>query len=48
MQWNKQDAYATNDLFIPHPTIPGLWKLVGRKDDQITLSTGEKVCKEGH
>lgn len=28
---------------VPHPTKSGLWKIVGRADDQITLSTGEKV-----
>ncbi|SJL10486.1 uncharacterized protein ARMOST_13872 [Armillaria ostoyae] len=40
-----RDAYATNDLFLPHPSLPGLWRLVGRKDDQIVLSSGEK-CKQ--
>lgn len=39
----KHDAFATNDLFVRHPTKPGLWKIYGRKDDQIMLSTGEKV-----
>ncbi|KAA1475309.1 acetyl-CoA synthetase-like protein [Dentipellis sp. KUC8613] len=38
-----QDAYATSDLLIPHPTKQGLWKIYGRKDDQIMLSTGEKT-----
>ncbi len=37
------DAYATNDLVIPHPTRKGLWKMHGRRDDQIVLSNGEKV-----
>lgn len=37
------DAYATSDLLVPHPTKPGLWKVYGRKDDQIMLSTGEKT-----
>lgn len=37
------DAYATSDLLVPHPTKPGLWKIHGRKDDQIMLSTGEKT-----
>ncbi|KDQ56520.1 hypothetical protein JAAARDRAFT_294258 [Jaapia argillacea MUCL 33604] len=36
-------AYATNDLVAPHPTKPGLWKIFGRADDQIMLSTGEKT-----
>jgi len=39
------DAYQTNDLLVPHPTRPGLWKMFGRADDQIMLSTGEKVCR---
>jgi len=38
------DAYQTNDLIVPHPTRAGLWKIFGRVDDQIMLSTGEKVC----
>lgn len=38
-----RDAYATNDLFVPHPSRPGLWKIIGKKDDQITLSTAYKV-----
>ena len=37
------DAYATGDLVVPHPTVPGLWKIVGRLDEQIVLSNGEKV-----
>ncbi|THH29826.1 hypothetical protein EUX98_g4377 [Antrodiella citrinella] len=36
-------AYATSDLFTPHPTKPELWKIFGRSDDQIMLSTGEKT-----
>ncbi|KAI1789118.1 acetyl-CoA synthetase-like protein [Ganoderma leucocontextum] len=38
-----QDAYATSDLAAPHPTQPGLWKIVGRADEQIILSNGEKT-----
>ncbi|TBU23410.1 acetyl-CoA synthetase-like protein [Dichomitus squalens] len=38
-----QDAYATSDLAVPHPTQPGLWKIVGRADEQIILSNGEKT-----
>ncbi|THG97884.1 hypothetical protein EW026_g4198 [Hermanssonia centrifuga] len=38
-----REAYATKDLFIPHPNKPGMWKLYGRADDQIMLSTGEKT-----
>ncbi|KAL1690001.1 hypothetical protein GGG16DRAFT_103377 [Schizophyllum commune] len=36
-------GYATNDLFIRHPTKPYLRKVVGRKDDVIVHSTGEKT-----
>ncbi|KIY47791.1 acetyl-CoA synthetase-like protein [Fistulina hepatica ATCC 64428] len=43
MTYEGCDAYATKDLFEPHPTREGLWRLVGRLDDQIMLSTGEKT-----
>ncbi|GJE88440.1 acetyl-CoA synthetase-like protein [Phanerochaete sordida] len=46
-----EKAYATSDLFEPHPTKEGLWKIVGRKDDVIILSNGEKIVpipQEGH
>ncbi|KAG1835183.1 putative aminoadipate reductase [Suillus variegatus] len=36
-------GYATSDLFIKHPTIEGLWKIVGRIDDVLVLSSGEKT-----
>ena len=36
-------AYATSDLFEPHSTKSGYWKVYGRTDDQIMHSTGEKV-----
>ncbi|KAG8698324.1 hypothetical protein FRC09_007291, partial [Ceratobasidium sp. 395] len=36
-------AYSTKDLVVPHPAKPELWRLVGRADDQITLSNGEKI-----
>ncbi|KAF9505928.1 hypothetical protein BS47DRAFT_1322053 [Hydnum rufescens UP504] len=38
-----QDGYGTNDLIIPHPTKNGFYKIHGRLDDQIMLSTGEKT-----
>ncbi|KAI0739441.1 acetyl-CoA synthetase-like protein [Daedaleopsis nitida] len=38
-----RDAYATSDLAMPHPTKPGFWKIVGRADEQIVLSNGEKT-----
>ncbi|PSR72124.1 hypothetical protein PHLCEN_2v12004 [Hermanssonia centrifuga] len=36
------NAFATKDLFVSHETKAGLWKIYGRADDQIILSTGEK------
>ncbi|KAF8997175.1 hypothetical protein BDQ17DRAFT_1411496 [Cyathus striatus] len=36
-------AYDTNDLVIRHPTNPLLFKILGREDDQIMHSTGEKT-----
>ncbi|KAG1821117.1 acetyl-CoA synthetase-like protein [Suillus subaureus] len=36
-------GYATSDAFIKHPTIEGLWKIVGRIDDVLVLSSGEKT-----
>ncbi|KAF8312105.1 acetyl-CoA synthetase-like protein [Clavulina sp. PMI_390] len=36
-------GYNTKDLFVPHPHKHGLWKIVGRVDDQVTLATGEKI-----
>ncbi|KAI0314888.1 hypothetical protein OF83DRAFT_1165029 [Amylostereum chailletii] len=38
-------GYATSDILQPHPAKPGLWRVYGRKDDQIMLSTGEKAFK---
>ncbi|KAL2808301.1 acetyl-CoA synthetase-like protein [Aspergillus granulosus] len=35
--------WRTKDLFCQHPSIPYYWKYIGRKDDIIVLSTGEKV-----
>ncbi|TFK50446.1 acetyl-CoA synthetase-like protein [Heliocybe sulcata] len=36
-------GFATNDLWLPHPTQRGLWKYIGRKDSLTVLSTGEKT-----
>ncbi|KAF9228211.1 acetyl-CoA synthetase-like protein [Gyrodon lividus] len=36
-------GYATSDAFVKHPTIQGLYKVVGRLDDVLTLSSGEKT-----
>ncbi|PCH42381.1 hypothetical protein WOLCODRAFT_17681 [Wolfiporia cocos MD-104 SS10] len=35
-------AYATSDLVVSHPQVAGYWKIIGRTDDQIMHSTGEK------
>lgn len=41
---NREDGcYATKDLFIRHPSDPSKWKYIGRLDDTIVLSNGEKV-----
>ncbi|EJD42004.1 acetyl-CoA synthetase-like protein [Auricularia subglabra TFB-10046 SS5] len=38
-----QPAIATKDVVVRHPTDPSLFRTVGRLDDQIVLSTGEKT-----
>lgn len=41
---NRPDgAYATKDIFSPHPTIPDAWKYFARSDDTIVLINGEKA-----
>jgi carbohydrate kinase (thermoresistant glucokinase family) len=41
---NRPDgAYATKDLFEPHPIVPRAWKYSGRLDDTIVLMNGEKA-----
>ena len=41
---NRDDgAYATKDLFEPHPSIAGAWKYSSRLDDTIVLMNGEKA-----
>lgn len=39
----ESTGYHTKDLFAAHPTRPNLWKYVGRHDDVIVLSNGEKL-----
>ena len=36
-------AYATSDLLQQHPTKKHLFRVFGRADDQLILSTGEKT-----
>ncbi|KAF4585038.1 hypothetical protein EYR40_001871 [Pleurotus pulmonarius] len=43
-RFRGQDEYATSDLLKHHPKRKGWWKIHGRADDQIMLSTGEMLC----
>ncbi|KAL7277654.1 hypothetical protein ACG7TL_008581 [Trametes sanguinea] len=43
MEMNGKPAYAVGDLLEQHPTNPDRWRVYGRKDVQIMLSTGENV-----
>ncbi|KAJ7257509.1 putative aminoadipate reductase [Mycena haematopus] len=36
-------GYATSDLWMPHPERKHLWKMVGRIDDVIVHTSGEKT-----
>lgn len=51
--YKGQDVYATSDLVIVHPTASleegPVVRIHGRADDQIMLSSGEKVlCFDLH
>ncbi|PYI35269.1 acetyl-CoA synthetase-like protein [Aspergillus indologenus CBS 114.80] len=35
--------FSTKDLYRPHPTLPNHWTYVGRADDIIIFSNGEKL-----
>ena len=37
------DQYRTRDLWEPHPTKPGLWRLRSRTDDIIVLADGHNL-----
>ncbi|KAH9911783.1 acetyl-CoA synthetase-like protein [Epithele typhae] len=41
--YDGRPAYATSDLLQQHPTKPHLFRVFGRADDQLMLSTGEKT-----
>ncbi|KAF8996234.1 hypothetical protein BDQ17DRAFT_1411844 [Cyathus striatus] len=43
MDLDGKRAYAGGDVISKHPTKDGFYKIVGRKDDQIMLSTGETI-----
>lgn len=36
-------SFYSKDIFSPHPTVPNAWKYLGRIDDRVTLTNGEKV-----
>lgn len=36
-------SFRSKDVFSPHPTVPHAWKYLGRLDDRVTLTNGEKV-----
>ncbi|KAK2603577.1 hypothetical protein QQS21_004257 [Conoideocrella luteorostrata] len=36
-------SWHSKDVFMPHPSLPDVWKYVTRLDDRVTLSNGEKV-----
>lgn len=36
-------SYHSKDIFLPHPDIQHAWKYLGRLDDRVTLTNGEKV-----
>ncbi|KAF7783293.1 hypothetical protein Agabi119p4_2669 [Agaricus bisporus var. burnettii] len=42
---NRPDGkgYASSDLFIKHPTNDKLWKIIGRLDDVVVLSTAANI-----
>ncbi|KAL4864056.1 hypothetical protein BDV12DRAFT_205954 [Aspergillus spectabilis] len=39
----EADEYSTKDLYRPHPTLANNWTYVGRADDIIVFSNGEKL-----
>lgn len=53
---NRPDgSYATKDLFLQHPEHTSWYKYVGRLDDTLTQTLGEKTnpgevadCNEGN
>ncbi|KAJ7485527.1 acetyl-CoA synthetase-like protein [Mycena latifolia] len=41
--YDNKPAFDVGDLLERHPTDPARWRVYGRSDDQIMLSTGENV-----
>ena len=37
------EEWPTKDLYVRHPTKPDHWRCIGRNDDVIVLSNGEKL-----
>lgn len=37
------NSFHSRDIFMPHQSIPNAWKYLGRLDDRVTLTNGEKV-----
>ncbi|KAL5314376.1 hypothetical protein ACEPPN_018802 [Leptodophora sp. 'Broadleaf-Isolate-01'] len=37
------DVFPMNDLYKPHPSKPNTWQFLGRADDVIVFSNGEKL-----
>ncbi|CDO69440.1 hypothetical protein BN946_scf184791.g35 [Trametes cinnabarina] len=42
-QLDGKPVFAVGDLLEQHPADPNRWRVLGRKDDQIMLSTAENV-----
>lgn len=42
-EYDDKPAFNVGDLLERHPTDPARWRVYGRGDDQIMLSTGENV-----
>lgn len=40
----RRRAFEMNDLLEKHPSIPGMYRVFGRADDQLVFTTGFKVC----
>jgi acyl-coenzyme A synthetase/AMP-(fatty) acid ligase len=43
LHFPNQKEYETRDLLSSHPSLPGLWRYRGRKDDIIVFLNGEKT-----
>lgn len=41
--FRDQKSFNFKDLYVQHPTKPGLWAYHGRSDDIVVLSNGYKI-----